>query len=137
MVCEHQNFSAEVDVNQMPEKEGGPIKRYNADVRIKCAECGLPFRFIGLPAGVDLNGTATSIDATEARLAVAPKGEVFSVMEGGVSGFSVRKEEAETPEECARRLVAEFDRLGDAELSVSDRQWLLRNIANLKRGTTC
>lgn len=131
--CDHANFAAEVDVNRLPEKEGGPIKRYCADVRIKCAECGLPFRFIGLPAGLDLNGAATSVDATEARLAVAPKGEVVSVMEGGVRGFSVRNE-GPTPNEAARHLVQEFDSLGDAELSVSDRQWLLRNIADLLKG---
>lgn len=133
MNCEHENFAAEVDVYRLPEKKGGPIKRYCADVRIKCAECGLPFRFIGLPAGLDLNGAATSIDATEARLAIAPKGEVVSVMDGGVSGFSVRKD-SETPNECARRLVDEFDRCCDAKLSHADRQWLLRNIAALKEG---
>lgn len=92
MSCEHVNFAAEVDVNRLPDKEGGPVKHYNADVRIKCADCGLPFRFIGLPAGLDLNGAATSVDACEARLAIGPKGEVVSVMEGGVVGFSVRNE---------------------------------------------
>ncbi len=89
--CEHMTFAAEVDVSRLPAKEGGPIERYCADVRIKCADCGLPFRFIGLPAGLDLNGAATSINAEEARLAIAPKGQVISVMEGGVSGFSVKK----------------------------------------------
>lgn len=92
MTCEHHNFAAEVDVNRLPEKEGGPILRYSADVRIKCADCGLPFRFIGLPAGLDLNGAATSVNAEEARLAIAPKGQVISVVEGGVTGFSIRKE---------------------------------------------
>lgn len=79
--------------------------------------------------------TKTSVDATEARLAIAPKGEVVSVMEGGVRGFSIRND-GETPNECARRIVAEFDRLGDADLSTADRQWLLRTIAELKRGNT-
>lgn len=133
MKCEHMNFAAEVDVNRLPDKEGGPVKRYCADVRIKCAECGQQFRFIGLPAGLDLNGAAVSIDACEARLAIAPKGDVISVMEGGVSGFSVRNEMSETPEEFARRLVREFDARSDAELSHADRQWLLRNLADAKR----
>lgn len=133
MDCEHMNFAAEVDVNRLPTEEGGPIKRYCADVRIKCADCGLPLRFIGLPAGLDLNGAATSVDATEARLAIAPKGEVISVMEGGVSGFSIRNESAETPEEFARRLLKEFTDRSDAELSHADRQWLLRNLADSKR----
>jgi len=62
------------------------------DVRVKCSDCELPFRFIGLPAGVDLNGAAVSIDACEGRFAIAPKGQVVSVLEGGVMGFSVRQE---------------------------------------------
>lgn len=92
MTCEHESFEADVAVARMPSVEGGPIKRYQADVRIKCAQCGLPFRFIGLPAGCDLNGAAVSIDGTEARLAIAPKGEVLTPLESTeVQGFTVRK----------------------------------------------
>lgn len=87
MTCEHADFRAHVTVNRL---DG--VKRFQADVRIECANCGIPFRFIGLPAGVDLNGAAVSVDATEARLAIAPKGDVLSVLEGGVVGFSIRKD---------------------------------------------
>lgn len=88
--CEHMIFSADVAVARMPSKEGGPIERYCADIRIKCHECGLPFRFIGLPAGLDLNGASVSVDACEAHLAIGPKGQVVSVLEGGVVGYSIR-----------------------------------------------
>lgn len=84
-MCEHRNFEATVEVNRL---EGSG--RFNADVRITCTECGTPFRFIGLPAGVDLNGAAVSVDGTEARLAIAPKGEVITPLEG-VGGFTVRR----------------------------------------------
>lgn len=90
VACTHENFACECDVNRLPTKEGGPIERYNLDVRVKCVDCGTPFRFIGLPAGLDLNGAAVSVDATQGRFAIAPKGQVVSVMEGGVVGFSVR-----------------------------------------------
>jgi hypothetical protein len=86
--CQHENFAANVDVHRL---EGCEPMRFNADVRIECAECGLPFRFIGLPAGTDLNGAAVSVDATEARMAIAPKGQVVSVLEGAATGFSVRR----------------------------------------------
>ncbi len=91
MKCEHNNFSAEVDVNRLEKGNGGPIHRYQADIRIKCTECGVPMRFIGLPAGTDLNGACTSINAEEGRFAIAPKGEVLSSLEGAPIGFSVRK----------------------------------------------
>lgn len=63
------------------------------DVRVICRDCGMPFRFIGLPAGVDLNGGATvSPNAEEARLVIAPKGEVIASIDGGcASGLTERK----------------------------------------------
>ncbi len=67
------------------------IGRFEADVKIMCRQCKTPFRFIGLPAGVDLNGATVSIDGQEARLAIAPKGEVLSELEGGDVGFTARK----------------------------------------------
>ena len=88
--CAHLNFMADVDVNRVTDDKGN-VQRFNADVRIKCSDCGLQFRFIGLPAGLDLNGAAVSVDGQEARLAIAPKGEVVSVLEGAPQGFTVKK----------------------------------------------
>jgi len=85
--CPHEVFKAEVDVNRLVD-----TGRFQADVRIKCEQCGTPFRFIGLPCGLDLNGAATNPDATEARLSIAPKGEVIPLIEGAPMGFSIRRE---------------------------------------------
>ena len=85
--CEHENFICQVVVTRLTDSG-----RFSADVRIRCAGCGVPMSFIGLPAGIDLNGAACSIDATEARLAIAPQGEVVSALEGGSPvGFSARR----------------------------------------------
>lgn len=85
--CKHENFTANVAVNRLED-----IGRFAADVRIECVDCGVPMRFIGLPCGVDLNGAAVNSDATEARLAIAPKEEVIPPIEGGKPvGFSVRR----------------------------------------------
>ena len=86
MPCEHEDFEASVDVTRLTD-----TKRFAADVRIRCRQCGLPFRFIGLPCGSDLNGAAVSVDGTEARLAVAPKGEVLTPLDGAPMGFTVRR----------------------------------------------
>ena len=90
MACEHESFDADVQVARMPSVEGGPINRYSASIRIKCVQCGTPFRFIGLPCGIDLNGAAVSIGGTEGRFAIAPKGEVITPLEG-VTGFTARR----------------------------------------------
>lgn len=85
--CKHEKFCSSVTVNRLED-----IGRFSADVRITCDDCGIPFRFIGLPAGFDLNSAAVSVDATEVRLAIAPKGEVVTALEGGEPiGFSVKK----------------------------------------------
>lgn len=85
--CLHQVFSAEVTVNRLED-----TGKFNADIRIVCEECKTPFRFIGLPVGVDLNGAAVSIDGTEARLAIAPKGDVVTPLDPGqVGGFTIRR----------------------------------------------
>ncbi len=93
MVCPHLNFFTDVSVGRLQKSESDPtIHRYQADIRIICEDCKLPFRFIGLPAGIDLNGAAVSIDGTEGRFAIAPKGEVLTPLESTeVQGFTVRK----------------------------------------------
>lgn len=83
--CTHPGFDAIVTVNRL-----GDAGRFQADVRVQCGACGTPFRFIGLPAGVDLNGAAVSVDGTEGRFAIAPKGEVVTPLDG-VGGFTVRR----------------------------------------------
>lgn len=77
-------------VNRLSDKEGEPPNRFILELRVECSECKLPFRFIGLPAGLDLNGAAVSADAQEARLAMAPKGAVVSASEEAPFGFSIR-----------------------------------------------
>lgn len=85
MSCLHEAFECDVTVNRLED-----VGRFSADVRIKCAQCGVPFRFIGLPHGLDLNGAAVSVDGAEAHLAIAPKGAVLSALDG-VTGFTLRR----------------------------------------------
>jgi hypothetical protein len=86
MDCPHEDFVADVVVARMED-----TGRYMAEVRIVCQECKTPFRFIGLPAGVDMNGASVSVDGCEARLAIAPKGEVVPPLENTATGFTVRR----------------------------------------------
>lgn len=72
--CEHLNFKANVAVNRLSKEEGGEIKNYVADIKIQCADCGLPFQFLGLKPGVELQGARVSLDCLEASLAICPQG---------------------------------------------------------------
>lgn len=83
--CAHKtSHSAEVSVNYL--EDSG---RFMADIRVSCAECGLPFQFLGLPLGLNLGGAAMSVDGREARIAISPVGRVLHPLEG-LSGFGVK-----------------------------------------------
>lgn len=69
MACPHMNFRADVAVNRLED-----TGQFNAGIRIRCAECDLPFEFLGLAPGLDLQGARVSIDGQEALLAIVPKG---------------------------------------------------------------
>lgn len=92
--CVHLNFLADVSVSRLKNEEEAPddqpVSNYLAEVKIKCSECGKPFRFIGLPCGVDLTGAAVSIDGQEARLRILPYDQVLTPLEG-LTGFTVKR----------------------------------------------
>lgn len=87
LACKHEDFAAEVDVQRLED-----VGRFAADVRIKCAQCGEPFRFLGLPCGIDLNGASVDPTGTEAHLAIGTAETVANILDGNCPvGFTVRK----------------------------------------------
>jgi hypothetical protein len=69
--CEHMRFLSEAKVTRLTDKDG-LITGYTVDIRIKCDDCGLPFRFLGLAAGSHYAEPRTSVDATELRAPLEP-----------------------------------------------------------------
>jgi hypothetical protein len=65
--CDHRQFEAWVELFDLTD-----AGRYQLELRVRCAICGAPFRFLGLPIGVDLQGASMNEDGTHARLAVLP-----------------------------------------------------------------
>lgn len=87
MNCKHELFKANVDVNRLSDSG-----RFQADIRINCEQCGEAFRFLGLPAGLDLNGASVSVDGTEARLAIGTSETVANILDGNCPvGFTVSR----------------------------------------------
>lgn len=68
-MCQHEDFKASVDVARL-EDVGG----FMAEIKIECSQCGLPFQFLGLEPGLDMQGATVSLDALEARIAIVPNG---------------------------------------------------------------
>lgn len=84
--CDHPGFKVHVVVNRLEDTD-----QFVADIQIDCDVCGLAFQFLGLPAGVNLQGAAVSVDGTEARLAIAPSGTVPTMLDSIGQGFTVRR----------------------------------------------
>ena len=71
--CNHESFEVVAEVIRLTEnKTSKKVINYQAEFRVSCRQCKCRFEFIGLPAGLDLNGPAVSPDGTEARLALVP-----------------------------------------------------------------
>ncbi len=84
MDCKHRNFRAQVNVFRMHGglnideimKNGAveepEITSYTTDITINCAECGIPFQFLGLPLGVSPEFPTRSFDGLELRQPIKP-----------------------------------------------------------------
>lgn len=70
--CLHEHFAVNARIGRLSQVEGGPINGYVADVQVKCAQCGLPFRFIGLAAGNHFAEPRVSLDGLELRAPIEP-----------------------------------------------------------------
>ena len=82
--CKHLNFHASVGVARL-EDTGG----FMAEIRVECADCKMPFQFLGLEPGLDMQGARVSIDGLEANIAICPRGEKPSPLQR--MAFGVRK----------------------------------------------
>lgn len=87
--CLHENFEAVVAVNRLTAADDGLVTGYTADIRVHCADCGEPFRWIGVPAGMSPARPVVSIDETELRAPLRPASSDpdFGL---GLPGFAVQ-----------------------------------------------
>jgi hypothetical protein len=74
--CPHEQFGAQVGVHHM-EDSGAFI----AEVTIGCAQCGLPFRFKGVAAGVSWERPTCSIEGLTLNAPIEP--ELVRVLQAG------------------------------------------------------
>lgn len=92
--CPHEDFAAEVDVNRLldGQEDGSAPRAYSASIRVCCAQCGEPFRWIGVPAGLRPDRPMVSVDETELRAPLRPASSDpdFGL---GIPGFAVTMRE--------------------------------------------
>lgn len=76
--CEHEEFDCVATVVRMPESGN-----FMLEVTVTCSQCQIPFKFLGLKPGLDLNGTGCSLSLTEARLAISPGAKIMPFRANG------------------------------------------------------
>lgn len=86
--CEHENFTANVDVNRLSQVPGAPVSGYSADITVRCSDCEEPFEWIGAPVGLSPRAPAVSVDGRELRAPMRPASAPAGFGESG-PGFHV------------------------------------------------
>lgn len=73
--CKHMNFEANVNVVRITDRDGGPVKRYVADLTVRCSDCSQDFEFIGMVPGLLFSEPScgwTPDGRPEARIPIRP-----------------------------------------------------------------
>lgn len=81
-LCDHPKFEAAVTVNRIVD-----TGRFAADVHVRCATCGVRFRWLGLEMGSHPTEPRVSVDGFELRAPIEPDGHLTSLMAGPDTGF--------------------------------------------------
>ena len=82
--CKHEKFEVGANVNRIED-----LKRFQLEINVKCQDCKTPFRFLGLPNGIDFTGAARSPDGTEGRFAILPKDMPIPGNDDQPAGFRI------------------------------------------------
>ena len=70
--CQHREFSAQVNVTRLTDGDDGPVTGHTTDITVRCIECGLPFRWRGIPFGSSPHHPCLSVDGLELRAPIEP-----------------------------------------------------------------
>jgi hypothetical protein len=89
MGCLHENFAANVRVDRILKNEDDLVPAaFHADITVKCADCGIPFEFVGdYPCGLLWDRACVDPSKQELRAPIQPKGITLLP---GIPGFTVR-----------------------------------------------
>lgn len=72
MACAHESFVVNADITRLTDTDNGPVTGYSASIRVNCDQCGLAFRFMGLPFGSHFAEPRLSADSEELRAPLEP-----------------------------------------------------------------
>lgn len=74
--CDHTHFHQHSDFQFLADK-----KILMLNLTLHCKDCGMPFKFVGVPAGISLSRATTSFGGNELRVPVEPAPEMIPILE--------------------------------------------------------
>ena len=78
--CLHKKFVVDAKVGRLTkDDDSDKVIGYSCDIKVKCAECGLPFEWIGLPVGIDTQKPTVSFGNLELRTRIKPTVDTFNI----------------------------------------------------------
>jgi|SRR6516225_1265828 len=92
--CPHEDFAASVEVNRITRSDDDPtVVGYSAEITVRCDQCGEPFRWTGVRAGLSPKEPMCNVDETVliAPLRPASADPDFGL---GIPGYSIGYREA-------------------------------------------
>jgi hypothetical protein len=71
--CPHENFDVLACVNRLTKTDDDPtVIGFSADIKIECRDCGEPFRWTGVPAGLSPAQPMCSVDEATLSAPIRP-----------------------------------------------------------------
>lgn len=88
--CPHDDFEVHANVNVFRETDDATPHAYMCDLRVKCAQCGEPMRWMGVAAGLSWQTPMVSVDEFELRAPIRPASSDpdFGM---GIPGFAITR----------------------------------------------
>jgi hypothetical protein len=81
MVCEHHNFHADVEINRNVDPAGISLTLFQANLTIRCRDCGEYFESVGLSSGYSSDVLYQGRNRTgepEIRIPIRPVSETMT-----------------------------------------------------------
>ena len=80
--CPHLDFEVFARVVRIEDRG-----EFCAEVQVRCSQCRVRFRFLGLPAGLAPDRPKASVDGFELRAPITPDAHLTSLMAGAGTGW--------------------------------------------------
>lgn len=73
MDCKHERIECNASVARLTnDSDSNEIIGYATDIKVKCAQCGIPFEWIGIGGGYSPTEPKVNFDRTELRAPIRP-----------------------------------------------------------------